>query len=225
MSYTGPYWTSDTLVGFYHSKCESCVKMVPLMNALAEHRKDLNLLAFTLDSARETEKFVASQGLTWPIVTDAGELAGEIGAKFPAIALFDPKGKLVQVTVGEIPAENSFGLDLWLNKLIAATQSAAEGVQHLPPVATVAQVKTCAAPIYPETELRAKHTGIVKLNLLINTDGHAKKSKIVESSGFSRLDQAAIGFFGRCRFNPAMSNGVPVESWSSVNYKWTIKED
>ncbi|TFW29422.1 TlpA family protein disulfide reductase [Massilia horti] len=104
-----------TLVSFYFAECEPCVKEVPLLNALAERRPDLHLLAFTFDSAKETKEFVAKHGLAWPIVTDAGKLTENIGVKaYPTMALFDRKGELVEVMVNRAQLGNPGAFDAWL---------------------------------------------------------------------------------------------------------------
>ncbi|KGF78597.1 hypothetical protein IA69_29205 [Massilia sp. JS1662] len=83
--------------------------------------------------------------------------------------------------------------------------------------------KTCPRPTYPPDELRAKHTGMVKLNFLIGTDGAIKRAAIGTSSGFPALDQAALAALSRCRFTPGTSAGAPAEKWSPVQYRWSIE--
>jgi peroxiredoxin len=114
---TGRY----TLVSFYFAECGPCVKEVPLLNALAKRRNDLNLLALTFDSATETTQFVAKHGLAWPIITDAKGLTDAIGVRaYPTIALIDPKGKLVDVHSGSARLENPAAFDAWLDQRMGA---------------------------------------------------------------------------------------------------------
>jgi TonB family protein len=82
---------------------------------------------------------------------------------------------------------------------------------------------TCDRPAYPPDELRAKHTGMVKLNFLIGTDGAIKHAAIGTSSGYPGLDQAALAALSRCRFTPGTSAGAPAEKWSPVLYRWSIE--
>jgi len=83
--------------------------------------------------------------------------------------------------------------------------------------------KTCGRPVYPSDEVRAKHTGLVKLNFLIGVDGAVKKAEIGTSSGYPALDQAALAALSRCRFTPGTSGGAPAEKWTPVQYKWSIE--
>jgi peroxiredoxin len=106
-----------TLVSFYFAECGPCIKEVPKLNALAQRRKDVNLLAITFDGEKASKEFVAKHGLTWPIIADAGKLTKEIGVKaYPTMALFDPKGKLVEVMTGGAQLENPASFDAWLDK-------------------------------------------------------------------------------------------------------------
>jgi TonB family protein len=83
--------------------------------------------------------------------------------------------------------------------------------------------KTCGRPAYPAGELRAKHTGAVKLNFLVGTDGAVRKAEIGTSSGYPALDQAALAALSRCSFTPGTSGGAPAEKWSPVQYRWSIE--
>jgi peroxiredoxin len=127
-----------TLVSFYFAECGPCVKEVPQLNALATRRKDVNLLAITYDGVKESRDFVARHGLTWPILADAGKLTKEIGVKaYPTMALFDPKGKLVEVMTGNVGLANPGTFDAWLDKKlgIVAPSSSTGGVQVPPALA------------------------------------------------------------------------------------------
>jgi TonB family protein len=83
--------------------------------------------------------------------------------------------------------------------------------------------KTCDRPAYPPDELRARLTGMVKLNFLVGTDGAIRKTEIGTSSGHPALDQATLAALSRCRFTPGTSAGAPAEKWSPVQYRWTIE--
>ena len=91
-----------------------------------------------------------------------------------------------------------------------------------PQPGSIADIRTCI-PVYPASEVRANHTGTVMLKFLIGTGGEVKQAEVESSSGFPRLDEAAKHALSRCRFIPAMSDGVPVEQWVPMKYVWTIK--
>jgi TonB family protein len=107
----------------------------------------------------------------------------------------------------------------------AGQKNSAVPVASLNPAERPAMIdfKTCGRPVYPPDELRAKHTGTVKLNFLIGTDGAVKKAEIGTSSGYPALDQVALATLSRCRFTPGTSAGAPAEKWSPVHYQWSIE--
>lgn len=66
-------------------------------------------------------------------------------------------------------------------------------------------------PRYPTESRRKKEQGTVVLRLLIGTDGRVQQVSIAESSGFERLDKAALDAARRWRWQPMLRDGVPVE--------------
>ncbi|RRD39968.1 energy transducer TonB [Comamonadaceae bacterium OH3737_COT-264] len=75
---------------------------------------------------------------------------------------------------------------------------------------------------YPAQSLRLREEGIVRVRVLIGANGRAKEATIAQSSGSSRLDNAAIeGILRNGRFMPTKRNGQPVDDWYilPVNFK------
>jgi protein TonB len=56
----------------------------------------------------------------------------------------------------------------------------------------------------------------VVLNVLIGVEGKAQKAEIVKSSGYERLDAAALATVLRWRYVPGKRGGVPEEMWFKV---------
>ncbi len=67
-------------------------------------------------------------------------------------------------------------------------------------------------PAYPIESRRRHEQGTVKLRVVIGTDGRVKDISIASSSGFERLDKAALDAVRRWRFQPQMQAGVAVEA-------------
>jgi protein TonB len=86
----------------------------------------------------------------------------------------------------------------------------------------VVDARGCPAPSYPPASERAKETGIVTLNFLINVDGKVLESKVERSSGYRRLDEAARAGLAICRFTPATVDGRPERAWSRIEYEWKM---
>lgn len=66
-------------------------------------------------------------------------------------------------------------------------------------------------PRYPMESRRKKEQGTVLLRLLIDTDGRVAQVSIAQSSGFDRLDQAALQAAKSWRWQPMIRDGQPVE--------------
>lgn len=87
----------------------------------------------------------------------------------------------------------------------------------------LANFKTCAKPVWPKQSLRDENQGAVNLAFLIGTDGKVVDSKVVKSSGFAPLDEAAREGIEKCTFIPATEDGAPVQTWMQMQYVWTLK--
>lgn len=66
------------------------------------------------------------------------------------------------------------------------------------------------APKYPPESEAAREHGTVILSVEINTAGRPESVKLEKSSGYPRLDRAAIEAVRRWRFKPATRDGQPV---------------
>jgi protein TonB len=63
-------------------------------------------------------------------------------------------------------------------------------------------------PTYPAMSRRLGEQGKVVVKVLVGVDGLPKSADIRISSGFERLDAAAVEYVMRCRFVPGKVNGV-----------------
>jgi protein TonB len=66
-------------------------------------------------------------------------------------------------------------------------------------------------PRYPMESRRKREQGTVQLRLLIGTDGRVAQVSIAQSSGFERLDQAALQAARSWRWQPMVRDGAAVE--------------
>ena len=65
--------------------------------------------------------------------------------------------------------------------------------------------------------------GKVMLRVLVNADGLPEQIEIKESSGFERLDKAAINAVQRWRFVPGKRGGVPEAMWNIVPVNFVLE--
>ncbi|WP_440616990.1 TonB family protein [Cysteiniphilum sp. 6C5] len=63
---------------------------------------------------------------------------------------------------------------------------------------------------YPSSAIKNNEEGKVKVKAVIDAQGQVANVKIIQSSGFSVLDQAAIAWFKQLHFKPAQSGKTPV---------------
>lgn len=77
------------------------------------------------------------------------------------------------------------------------------------------------APAYPALSARRGEQGKVMLRVQVSAQGQALQVELAQSSGFSRLDQAAQEAVRRWRFIPARQGEQAVEAWVivPVNFK------
>lgn len=78
-------------------------------------------------------------------------------------------------------------------------------------------------PAYPANSRRLGEQGKVIVRVLIGADGVAQKSEIRTSSGFERLDQAALATVQRWRYVPGKRGGIPEAMWFSVPINFVLE--
>lgn len=79
-------------------------------------------------------------------------------------------------------------------------------------------------PDYPPTSRRLGEEGSVVLQVLVDTEGKVTDGKVQTSSGFPRLDEAALKHALRAwRFTPGTEDGKPVSAWHSVKVTFRIE--
>ncbi len=113
---------------------------------------------------------------------------------------------------------------------IAVVQSKAPAPSPPPvPEAVVVQAKADPRnknkiPPYPASSRRMNEQGVVQLSLYILEDGSVGDAKVEKSSGFPRLDSAAVKHALRAwRFLPATKNSTAFASWISINVRFKLE--
>ena len=80
----------------------------------------------------------------------------------------------------------------------------------------------CTKPPYPAESQELEEEGTVTLGITTDVDGNVVEIRIIKSSGFTRLDDAAKQAFGRCEFNPGTLDGVPEKTTATVQYEFRL---
>jgi protein TonB len=76
---------------------------------------------------------------------------------------------------------------------------------------------------YPPLSRRLSEQGIVTLKFTVMTDGTVAGPRVVKSSGFQRLDDAAIQCVSRWRYHPATQNGKPLAVSLEANVRYQLR--
>jgi protein TonB len=95
-----------------------------------------------------------------------------------------------------------------LNAALRGTESFTLEGRTAPPVA-LDGVRN-RGPSFPEASRRRGEEGVVRVELFVDPTGRVADVRILESSGFSALDAAAVQAVREWRFRPAQRAGLPV---------------
>jgi protein TonB len=94
-----------------------------------------------------------------------------------------------------------------------------------PPVAETANMKVNhrVDPVYPASSRRAGEQGTGLFRVLVDQKGRPQDVQVMKSTGFPKLDQAALEAIRKWAFSPAMQNGQAVQSWTRVQVAFQLQ--
>lgn len=78
-------------------------------------------------------------------------------------------------------------------------------------------------PRYPVESRRRKEQGTVELLLILGIDGAVESISVAKTSGFARLDDAALSAVRRWRWQPTSRNGAPVKVRGVVEIPFVLQ--
>lgn len=78
-------------------------------------------------------------------------------------------------------------------------------------------------PPYPALSKRMGEQGKVLVRTLIGTDGRAQEVQLQQTSGFERLDQAALTAARQWRYVPGKRDGVPQAMWFTIPFTFQLQ--
>jgi len=78
-------------------------------------------------------------------------------------------------------------------------------------------------PAYPALSKRLGEQGKVVVRVLIGADGVAQKAELRQSSGYERLDQAALNTVLKWRYVPGKRGGVAEDMWFNVPINFVLE--
>jgi periplasmic protein TonB len=77
-------------------------------------------------------------------------------------------------------------------------------------------------PPYPRMSTTMGEQGNVMVRVFVGADGLPKEVELQKSSGFERLDQAALAAVKQWRFAPGTRDGAPVAMWMGTTVKYVL---
>jgi len=110
-----------------------------------------------------------------------------------------------------------------------STQASTPTVQAVPAPAALVLPSSDAdylnnpRPPYPPMSKRLREQGKVVVRTLIGVDGTAQQAEIKQSSGFDRLDQAALATALRWRYVPGKRAGVAETMWFNLPFTFVLE--
>ncbi|UCG31050.1 MAG: energy transducer TonB [candidate division WOR-3 bacterium] len=78
--------------------------------------------------------------------------------------------------------------------------------------------------VYPSNAATKRQQGSVVLGLLLDTDGSVLDVKVLVSTGYMELDNAAKRNGWKAKFSPPEFNGLPVRTWVSMPIDFKLQE-
>jgi protein TonB len=88
------------------------------------------------------------------------------------------------------------------------TRPAGPTAAATPPLVSEVEYAVAPQPGYPSASRRMREQGLVVLRVLVDELGKAQQLSIHESSGHTRLDNAALDAVARAAFKPYIANGL-----------------
>jgi protein TonB len=80
-------------------------------------------------------------------------------------------------------------------------------------------------PSYPELSRRREETGTAAVRFVIGTTGAIEAISLVKSSGFPRLDDAAVAALRQSTCQPYVENGAPVRASYTQAFTFGLDDD
>jgi protein TonB len=78
------------------------------------------------------------------------------------------------------------------------------------------------APVYSRISAKMHESGKVLVRVWIDEAGVPRDVQLAASTGFARLDDAALTAVRNCRFRPYLENGVAVAGWAVIPIEFEL---
>lgn len=93
------------------------------------------------------------------------------------------------------------------------------------PTRTPPKLLSQRKPPYPAADIRARNEGNSSVDVCVDAKGHVTAASLVQSSGHTRLDDAALKWVRTARFTPGAIGGAPQSICGhTVVYEWRLED-
>lgn len=76
---------------------------------------------------------------------------------------------------------------------------------------------------YPPSSRRLGEVGVAIIEILVLEDGSVGKTQLIQSSGFPRLDEAALNWYNHHgKFLPGAKNGKTIAAWKPLKVTFKL---
>lgn len=107
----------------------------------------------------------------------------------------------------------------------AAAKAEAAPAALAPPTPARPPKKGLAPPSYPSESKKLGEEGAVALALYLNEAGKVEEARVETSSGFPRLDEAAVKHAVKAwKLEPCTQAGKPVACWYKIKFRFQLKD-
>ena len=107
---------------------------------------------------------------------------------------------------------------------VPASASAISGSQQQGAPAQDLKTANRVDPTYPPASRRAGEQGTVRLKVLVDTNGRPSNVEVAQSSGFPRLDEAAVQAVRKWRFEAATDGSKKIQAYTQVAVTFKLTE-
>lgn len=124
----------------------------------------------------------------------------------------------------ELPVPTPLEVPAIENEPVLSSEPVLDAITSPPIESTSLSVTRRTDPVYPPASRRAGEAGQVQLRVLVDESGHPREVQVLKSSGYERLDEAAVTAIKRWLFAPARQGSGPVTSWTQVSVLFRLEQ-
>ena len=78
--------------------------------------------------------------------------------------------------------------------------------------------------VYPPVSRRLGETGVAVVAVYVDAEGQPRSVQLQQSSGFARLDEAALAGVRKARFKPYIEAGRPTAGWARIPIAFDLEK-